>query len=293
MVEILDYIKSLGNNVVLSGGAAGSDTEWGNAAQHRGDSVIHWSFDNHRTSVSNNQIINLTTDQLQAAYPAVIRANTSLKRRFPCNSQSTNNLLCRNWYQVANTDAVYAISDFDSKRQIKGGTAWALQMYIDRFIYDNEDLDNCKLYTYSYKQDVWWQWKNEWQILTVPPPSPTGLWTGIGSRDLHIWGKWQIRKLMGTAALTSTDIEEMFPIITIPKINDIIYVSNNEAVNKNNEFVVSGWGKIHNIQNCKDNSAIIKIAELPGKEFYWQDLVDQQFIMRQNLALKRTQLKFN
>jgi hypothetical protein len=108
---------------------------------------------------------------------------------FPTNIDSVNNLLRRNWYQVAWTNAVYAVGRIDERYRIDGGTAWAVQMYIDRFICDGEDPKTCRLYFFNEISRKWLKWENEWRVLEELPPMPSGLWTGIGTRKLTLDGQ--------------------------------------------------------------------------------------------------------
>jgi hypothetical protein len=83
------------------------------------------------------------------------------------------------------------------KGQVHGGTAWATQMYMDRFIVDGEPMENCKLYFYDQTLDQWMKWQGDWQVLNEQPPEPIGIWTGIGTRELSHTGKWAIRNVLG------------------------------------------------------------------------------------------------
>ena len=115
---------------MLSGGADGADTEWGEIASLHGHEVIHFSFDGHNTRCKNGQIIRLPYNHLTVADPWLKKAKTYLHRQYPSKSKYVNNLLRRNYYQVKETDAVYAIGTFQPHTNIvDGGTAWATTMY--------------------------------------------------------------------------------------------------------------------------------------------------------------------
>lgn len=191
-----EILTTLGDNLCLSGGAEGADLQWGMMAGHIGHSVIHWSFTGHKSQAPQSEVVVLDDASLEEADEFLKRANTTLKRRFPGKSRFVNNLLRRNYYQVRWASSVYGVGVMKNG-QVQGGTAWATQMYMDRFIHDNEYMYDCKLYFFDQNINKWMQWKGEWKELEGQPPAPTGIWTGIGTRELSHDGKWAIRNVMG------------------------------------------------------------------------------------------------
>lgn len=193
MLEDID-IKS--TNILLSGGAKGADTEFGKCASKAKHQVVHWTFDGHKATPRTN-LYKLTTDHLQSVDSYVIRASKSLKRNFPSKSEHTNNLLRRNYYQVKWSESVYAISSFtqdSSLLKVNGGTAWACQMYVDRFLYDQEPFELCKLYLFDQGSNKWYQWRRIWGEIDIPP-TPFGVYAGIGTRDITNAGIAAIKSL--------------------------------------------------------------------------------------------------
>lgn len=198
---MLDNIKITSGDILLSGGAAGADTAFGKAAQKAGHQVVHWSFNGHKVKLKND-VYALSDDQLKEADPFLIRANKSIIRTFPATSEHTNNLLRRNYYQVKWSQSVYAISSFtddSSMLKVFGGTAWAIQLYADRFLYDRESFNNCHLYFFDQKSDQWFKWYRSW-IKIQKPPTPNGVYAGIGSRELTDAGLAAINSLYVTDA---------------------------------------------------------------------------------------------
>ena len=128
----------------------------------------------------------LTEDLLKTAEPFVSKANDTLKRRYPTKNPHVNHLLERNYYQVAWSDSVYGVGEL-SKSQIKGGTAWAFQMFWD--------LGKTESYFFDQNENQWYQWTNQWSPMEQPP-QPKGIWAGIGTRNLNVQGKQAIRTLM-------------------------------------------------------------------------------------------------
>jgi hypothetical protein len=180
-------------NMCLSGGAEGADLQWGMVAGRAGYSVRHFIFSGHRSKAPADELVVLTRDQLLAADPFLEIANKTLKRRWPVSNDWVASLLRRNYYQVTWSDAVYAISSIDKNGLVKGGTSWAVQMFIDRF-----EGKSCPAYVFDQDQGIWFSWAGEegWQSCGSPPV-PTGIWAGIGTRELNQNGKDAIRNLLG------------------------------------------------------------------------------------------------
>ena len=186
-------------NVCLSGGADGADLQWGMCAGSAGHTVVHWTFKGHSSKAPKAEISELSEEQLLVADESLTRANQTMKRRFPGSSWFVNSLLRRNYYQIKWAESVYAVSKL-VKGQVSGGTCWATQMYMDRFTFDGEDMANCHLYLFDQDQAQWFSWSGDW-IAIDTPPVPTGVWAGIGSRDLTDAGKNAIRTLLAYNAL--------------------------------------------------------------------------------------------
>lgn len=181
--------------ICLSGGADGADSQWGMCAGMAGHQVIHFSFAGHRITVPKEEIVVLTSTQLSEADPHLEQANVTLERRVPYDKPWIVNLLRRNWYQVKDAEVVYAVSHLDKDGKVDGGTAWAVQMFINRF-----DGMPCPVYLYDQQRGEWLTWMGGWWAVCSFVPTPDGIYAGIGSRKLLDSGKRAIRALLNYAA---------------------------------------------------------------------------------------------
>lgn len=175
----------LNENILLSGGAQGADTEFGKAATKAKHQVAHWSFEGHKLKLKSNVHV-LTKEQLLEAEPSLIIANKNLKRTYPTKSENSNNLLRRNYFQAKYASSVYAVTAFvddSSLLKVAGGTAWACQMYIDRFLFEQEPWNKCKLFLFDQNTEKWYTWQKVWTA-TNQPLKPSGVYAGIGTRKL-------------------------------------------------------------------------------------------------------------
>ena len=172
----------------LSGGATGADLVWGRSASLRGDQVTHFSFARHHTVAPVEQLHCLSDALLAEADAPCHLANQSLKRHIPPLSNYVGKLLRRNWFQVRDASSCYAVSSIKNG-QVQGGTAYAVQMCIDK-------PAACTIYLFDQEECYWLRWdEDHWQRI-YEPPAPQGVWAGIGTRRLNYVGRLAIHVLM-------------------------------------------------------------------------------------------------
>lgn len=167
-----------------SGGCPGSDMEWEIQGRSYGVKTIAYSFRNH-VQESENQWV-LTVEELKEGYQAAEKADETLKRNFSWVSRYpyVKNLLGRNWFQVKNSEAIFAISrKFLKKNKIvDGGTGWAVQMSIDNkkptFVF-NQPTNEWNKFNYD---------TNQFEVITEIP-TLTKHFAGIGTREIDTDGK--------------------------------------------------------------------------------------------------------
>ncbi|KAI0153867.1 hypothetical protein BJ166DRAFT_533930 [Pestalotiopsis sp. NC0098] len=176
-------------NVCLSGGADGADLEWGRCAEAFGHEVIHWSFPGHKSQAVESQLVRLDDDQLKISNGALEKAALALGKT-PPRRPYISRLLQRNYYQVAWSEACYAVTVI-REDVLPGGTAWATTMFAQLH------PENRNLYIFDQEKDAWFQWNGATWDQIDSPPQPVGIWAGIGSRDLRQNGRDAIRKLLG------------------------------------------------------------------------------------------------
>lgn len=178
--------------VCLSGGAEGADLEWGRCASLSGHGVVHFVFAGHRSNAPQESRYVLSAFLLEKGEYALRKANQTLRRTYPTRSLFVNSLLQRNFYQIIFANSCYAVSKIDKSGRVAGGTAWAVQMFLDQ-------CPGQPCYVYCQRQESWFSWLGDWDRLPEQPPAPRGFWTGVGSRDLTSAGTRAIQTLMGLA----------------------------------------------------------------------------------------------
>lgn len=175
-----------------SGGAKGSDKFFGDKTTKIGGLVNHYYIDGYKTPYGNSPKV-LDKESTKTIDSLLSSANKYyLHRTYPTSSSYVNSLLRRNYFQVNNTDAVYAISSFDGTGKVKGGTAWAVYMAIL--------LNVPEIFVFDQYFDRWFMWDNE-KFIKADPVQMKSNFTGIGSRNLTNNGKEAITDLFKTLKL--------------------------------------------------------------------------------------------
>jgi hypothetical protein len=172
-----------------SGGCPGADMEWENEGNKYGIKTIAYSFWNHKHEGKNPKV--LTVDELGEGFQHVLEANKTLKRNPQGTYQYVKNLLSRNWFQVKNSESIFAISKFIKNPIVNGGTGWAVQMAVDNkkpvYLFDQE---NNKWFTFNYETMIF----DEYTDI----PKLTENFAGIGTREINEYGKQAIKKIYQT-----------------------------------------------------------------------------------------------
>ncbi len=174
-----------------SGGCLGADMEWETEGNKYGIKTIAYSFYNHKCYSGNPKV--LTVEELEEGYVACRRANKTLNRNFDgIQYPYVKNLLARNWFQVKNSDAIFAIvKKFLTKDIAAGGTGWAVQMAVD-----------CDKPVFVYLQDAmgggWFRYMPVvgFESCHGEIPKLTENFAGIGTREINEYGKQAIRNIL-------------------------------------------------------------------------------------------------
>lgn len=163
-----------------SGGAVGSDTAWDTIGKLFGlGNSAHYFGAGNKTPKGNTP---LTAEQLAKADPALKKANESLGRRYPPSNAYVRTLLQRNYYQVLNSDAVFAIGNI-AGNIVEGGTGWAVQMAVDQ---------GKPVYVFNQKDNNWYTYSNG-KFIQTGTPVLTKNFAGVGTREITEAGKNAIK----------------------------------------------------------------------------------------------------
>ena len=197
---LADILNSTNNNsqptteyTNHSGGAIGSDSYWGKVGEKYGVKSNHYYAENSKTPNGNTVV---SKKDLLEADQHLKKANETLKRKFPTSKDYVNNLLRRNWQQVKNSDAVFAVSTIKDNI-VEGGTGWAVQMAID---------NGKPVYVFDQNTNMWYKYINKTWV-KIDTPILTKNFAGIGTRNLSKEGKKAIEDVY-EKTFTSTSNNE-------------------------------------------------------------------------------------
>lgn len=169
-----------------SGGATGADTFFELEGEKYGVKTVAYSFKGHNTKSKNVKI--LTDEELNEGMEHINIANKTLKRHIGNISPYVRKLLARDWFQVKNSDTIFAVSSLQDESKVTGGTGWATQMGID---------NNKIVYVFDQNQNKWFRFSYiMYKFLEMDKePTLTDNFAGIGSREMNENGKNAILRL--------------------------------------------------------------------------------------------------
>lgn len=168
-----------------SGGAKGSDSAWDFMGRRYGiDDHRHYWHPGLPKPILGN--IELTDEELEEGWIKVLLANKTLKRQ----PDKYKSLLARNWFQVKNSEAIFAIGNVIGS-EVGGGTGWATQMAIDA---------EKPVYAFDQEQNRWFTWKKS-MFIDCDTPTLTQNFAGIGTRKINQQGIAAIENVYKLAML--------------------------------------------------------------------------------------------
>ena len=180
---------ALSGYVNHSGGAYGSDTEWGSTGARYGVQSKHY-YHGSKTPNGNTPV---SEKDFAEGVEKVHKAAVILGRN-PRN-QVVMDLLGRNWMQVRESEAVFAVGKINPMirhrlpdgvfySEVEGGTGWAVQMAID---------EGKPVYVFDIGTNTWNMFDRQaapacWERLEQPPVL-TKNFAGIGTRKITPEGR--------------------------------------------------------------------------------------------------------
>jgi hypothetical protein len=163
-----------------SGGAKGSDTAWDRIGRTFGvtNHKHYWHGTLNPLSKPEDEV---NDADFAEGKEKVMLANQTLKRK----PEKYMDLLARNWMQVKNSDAVFAIGKLTSLTEVKGGTGWAVQMAIDA---------GKPVNVFDQEKGQWFKWDGN-KFVWQGTPTLTKNFAGIGTRELTPSGEVAIKNV--------------------------------------------------------------------------------------------------
>lgn len=222
--------KSVAGGVSLhSGGAIGADHAWGVAASKYGVAVNHYMGDGFKTPHGN---VVVSPEQMRVGLTQARKAARQLGRHMSSN-EYVNSLLARNWAQVDNSNAVFAVSDLilpymegkatksgvrhrneSGQTVVDGGTGYAVQMAINEekpvYVFHQGTLQNSSHEVGWYKYDYLKK-----DFVKTSQPELTDSFAGIGTRELNAAGAKAINDIVSAKFSTAEPSQKKDTVATL------------------------------------------------------------------------------
>ncbi len=173
------------NNFILySGGAQGSEAEFGQQAERLGVQEVNFTFENHKISRSRGVRV-LTTDELLKGDVSLAYLAKLMHRKFN-TGKLFKKVLQSIWHQINCAEEVFVVGTILADQTVKGGTGWGAEF---------SKLCNKPLHVFDQEEGTWFKWSGDsWEIEKQPKIKHKGF-AGTGTRFLNTKGKIAIKDL--------------------------------------------------------------------------------------------------
>src|SRR5690606_27927586 len=136
--------------ILFSGGAQGSEAEFGAAAERYGIEEVNFSFDGHKP-VRTRGLRVLNHEELHAGEVSLAYVSRLMNRRYP-DTPTFRKILQSIWYQINSGQEIYVIGNILEDKHVRGGTGWGAEF---------AKLCNKPLFVFDQAQGAWFQWDGE------------------------------------------------------------------------------------------------------------------------------------
>lgn len=175
-----------------SGGAIGSDTEWGNVAQKYGFDMIHYTVDDY------DKLSDDDKKQVEEQYKEVVER---LQRKQLSADSYSGKLVRRDMLQANSADSILAIGRLGKNGHVDGGTAYATERGIIRGI---------PVYLFDQDDNHWKTYDGE-KFINCEQPNLTRHAALIGTRQITDTGKRAIQNVFSAQARPQQTVEDSKP----------------------------------------------------------------------------------
>lgn len=169
-MDLTDYI-------LFSGGAPGTEAEFGAQAERWGIEEVNFGFDGH-VAVRTRGIRNLNHEELKAGDVSLTYVSRLMDRRYS-DSPTFRKVLQSIWYQINNGQDIFVVGTVLDDGHVKGGTGWGAEF---------AKLCNKPLHVFDQSRNHWvtwtdtsWRPRPEDDLPVIAHPH----FTGTGTRVLQ------------------------------------------------------------------------------------------------------------
>lgn len=175
-----------------SGGAVGSDTEWGNVAQKYGFDMIHYTVDDY------DKLSDDDKKQVEEQYKEIVER---LQRKQLSADSYSGKLVRCDMLQANSADSILAIGHLGKNGHVDGDTAYATERGIIRGI---------PVYLFDQDDNHWKTYDGE-KFINCEQPNLTRHAALIGTRQMTDTGKRAIQNVFSAQARPQQTVEDSKP----------------------------------------------------------------------------------
>lgn len=172
------------NCILFSGGAKGTENEFGRLAEEHGIQEVNFSFEGHRIERTRGLRM-LTSEELVRKDVSLTYVSRLLNRKFT-DAPYMRKVLQTIQYQIEAADEVFVVGTILEDGTIKGGSGWGAEF---------AKICNKSLYVFGQVKNGWFKWEQGEWIVAEAPVITGPHFTGTGTRFLEENGKKAIQDL--------------------------------------------------------------------------------------------------
>lgn len=169
---------------LLSGGAAGAESEFGACAERFGVSELNFSFGGRATERTRGLTL-LGETELKQGEVSSSYLTAHMHRKYP-DTPLFRKVLQSIWHQVNSTGEVFAVGVILADNTVKGGTGWAAELarHWEK-----------PVHVFDQERKSWFRWSGTAWVEEKEPTVSRTRFTGTGTRFLSDDGRAAIRAL--------------------------------------------------------------------------------------------------
>jgi hypothetical protein len=163
---------------LLSGGAPGSETDFGQCAERWGLTELTYSFEGRRPARTRG-LVNLDEDELAEGAVSPVYIEAQMHRRFP-NTPLFRKTLQSIWHQVQTAGELFVVGVIQPDGTVKGGTGWAAELGRHW---------GKPVYVFDQARNSWVKWTDGQWADADAPVITRPRFTGTGTRNITDEGR--------------------------------------------------------------------------------------------------------
>ncbi len=172
------------NYILYSGGAQGSESEFGKHAEKFGVEEVNFTFNDHKIFRSRGVRV-LTSEELLKGDVSLNYLSKIMNRKYNAGPMFKK-VLQSIWHQINNAQEVFVVGTILDDLTVKGGTGWGAEF---------SKICNKTLHVYDQEVEKWFKWsKDNWSNVKQPKIKFKNF-AGTGTRFLNSKGKKAIKNL--------------------------------------------------------------------------------------------------